>query len=127
MQAPRQERALFELRSNKKRREFFSRLYHRYADVLVTESMAPLAQSPPTEIVRLLRAHGAAECAYLMSYHEELDRRQLSLEEGVALWSESTMPTIVICEDELALFKGELDDAPPQFLIKGALPKRHGS
>lgn len=118
-----QERTMFELSSRTKRSKFFSRLAHRYREVLAADTMTPIASYPAGEeaaqILALLSANAAQGAGYVMSYLEEIDGIECSLPEGVLHVTQAIMPTILVCGNMLALFKAEQDrGAAPMFLMK---------
>lgn len=116
------ERSIFELNSKKKRKNFFSKLCHRYNDIIdnrfMTELSAP--NSNYSEIYRLLMEEGAGRDCYLISYFEELDGKRIPLAQALKNCVGGGMPSIVICDPgKLAYFEAEQQAGPPpRFLLK---------
>jgi hypothetical protein len=123
VKAEHQQRAIFELGSRTTRSKFFSRLAHRYREVLAAETMTPVASYPAAEeaarILALLTGNAAESSTYFMSDHEEIDGIECSLSDGVMHVTQAVMPTVLVCGSALALFKAEQDaGAAPMFLLK---------
>ena len=117
----RRNRALFELKSAKKRIDFFQKLCHRSDTVLVGRFMHPIppSDSAPQRLYALLRANGAPEHCYVMSYDWELDGLELPLVEALESAVGSGMPSILSCiPSKLAYFEAEQEvGAPPRYLL----------
>lgn len=116
------ERSIYELKSKKKRRDFFSKLCHRYNEIIDPRFMIKIEppNSSSMDIFQVLRKEGAGENSYLMSFLDELDGKKMSLSEALENCVGIGMPSIVICTPEkLAYFEAEQEaGSPPRFLLK---------
>jgi len=116
------ERSIFELKSKKKRRDFFSKLCHRYQEIIDMRWSIKIQtpNSDSTTIYDRLLKNGAGNSCYVMSYFQELDREKLPTKEALIQCIGHGMPSIIICTpNELAYFEGEQDSGPPpRFMLK---------
>jgi len=119
----RQDRANYELTSESKRGRFFSRLAHSYSSIFKVELMTKIprlrAEQQFSEIMFMLKTHGAKTHCYIMSYAREFDRKVLPVEEGIYQCVNGSLEAILICSDKLAFFQAErVSGSPPRFLLK---------
>ena len=116
------DRSLFELNSKKKRRDFFSKLSHRYDEIIDLRytTKIPSPNSSSEYIHQILKKHGAGKDCYLLSYFNELDRKMMLLSEALEQCVGRGMSSIVICiPNKLAYFEAEQEvGPPPRFIIK---------
>ncbi len=116
------ERSIYELKSKKKRKDFFSNLCHRYNEVIDSRFMTKIEtpNSSSSDICQILRKEGAGKNCYLLSYFEELDGRRMPLSQALDDCVGIGMPSIVICSPEkLAYFEAEQEAGPPpRFILK---------
>lgn len=116
------ERSIFELRSKRKRINFFNKLCHRYDEIFDARLMAaiPPPNSDSDAIYRLLVNEGAGRDCYLMSHYEELDGKTMLLAEALHSCVGCGMPSVVICDPiQLAYFEAEQEvGPPPRFILK---------
>jgi hypothetical protein len=118
-----QDRANYELASEKKRDRFFSRLAHSYILVLKQKLMTEIprlrAEQEISEIMRMLKIRGAGTHCYIMSSIRGLDREIVPIEDGICRCAHCCMEAIVICSDKLAFFTAErVSASPPRFILK---------
>ncbi len=116
------ERSIFELNSKKKRREFFSKLCHRYDNIIDSRYMTKLKapNSNSKDIYQILMKEGAGKNCYMLSYFEDLDGKTMPLTEALDNCVGRGMPSVVICDPgKLAYFEAEQETgSPPRFLLK---------
>ncbi len=116
------ERSIFELNSKKKRRVFFSKLCHRYADIIDSRYMKELKSqnSSPSDIFQILMKQGAGNNCYMLSYFEDLDGKSMPLTEALDNCVGRGMPSVVICDPgKLVYFEAEQESGPPpRFILK---------
>ena len=112
------ERASLELRSAKKRREFFSRLCHGYARYLIPSCLHAIDQAGSTE--ENLYALAVAVCpdrgqiCYTMGYDNDSTRGVfLEYAQSIALYFESSMALMTMLSPDIALFQAEADFCKP--------------
>jgi hypothetical protein len=116
------DRSLFELNSKKKRKDFFSKLCHRYDQIIDSRytTKLPSPNSSSEHIHQILKKYGAGKDCYLLSYFKDLDRKTMLLSEALEQRVGRGMPNIVICNpNKLAYFEAEQEvGSPPRFIIK---------
>ncbi|WP_026692042.1 hypothetical protein [Peribacillus kribbensis] len=117
-----QDRVLFEMSSDKKRKNALNRLCHSYRTTLREEYMFDIAKpnSDPEAIVKLLKENGAGNSCYVISWDEEIDGKELPLLTALEHAVGMGMPSIISCiPDKLAYFEAEQEVLPsPRFLLK---------
>jgi hypothetical protein len=118
-----QDRANYELTSEKKRDRFFSRLAHSHPLVLKQKLMIKIprlrAEQEISEIMRMLKTRGAGTHCYIMSGIKGLDGERLPIEEGICRCAHCGMEAILICSDKLAFFTAErVSASPPRFILQ---------
>jgi hypothetical protein len=116
------DRILFELFSDKKRKDAIGRLSHSYADVLIEKYMSeiPKPNSSHLEIVTLLEKLGAGKECYVISFSDEIDGKNLSLQVALEKVVGFGMPSLVYCKpNSLAYFESEqCYGAPPRYILR---------
>ena len=116
------ERSLFELRTKKKRRDFFSKIAHSYRYMFRPEVMAVVGSRvrSKTNLEATLAQLGAPRVCYVLSYIEAIDQQVVPLAQAISWLDEHGMPLIIVCGPELALFKAEQEtgDADVVLLYK---------
>jgi hypothetical protein len=120
------DRTRFELRSQKKRSRFFAKLSRGpqgAASILMSELMSPLprfaAEREVNEMSAWLKANGAGQDCYLMSYIKEIDRCRLSLGDAVVKYLNCPMEVVMICGEGLAVVQAErVSGPPPRFALR---------
>jgi len=118
-----QDRAIYELASERKRERFFSRLAHSHLLVLKQKLMTMIprlrAEQEFDEIMRMLKILGAGTYCYIMSDIQGLDRQILHIEEGIYRCTHCCMVAIMVCSDKLAFLQTErVSASPPRFILK---------
>lgn len=111
----RQERSLFELFSEKKRRNFRFKLscYYNFIDKDYMIEV-PKPNSDYKEIMKLLKSYGAPEMSYSISLCDKIDGKHLPLEDAIKVAVGYGMGTIVSCiPEKLAYLEGEQGFGPP--------------
>ena len=117
-----QDRVLFELSSNKKRKDALSRLCHTYRTTLREEYIMEISKpnSDPEGIAKLLKQNGARHSCYVISWDEEIDGMEIPLLTALEKVVGMGMPAIISCiPNKLAYFEAEQEVLPsPRFLLK---------
>ena len=116
VQKQRRERALFELGSESKRVRFLDRLCHTYAGVFDARYLRPLPElgHDPEVLIKRLRKLGAGSTCHVISFNEDIDGRELALEDAIRATLGFGFPSILIClPDSLAYFEAEQEKGPP--------------
>ena len=111
-----QERVLFELSSPKKRLDALSRLCHNYTTTLREKYLIEISKpnSDIEEISVLLKKNGAKKHCYVISWNEDIDGQEMSLESALEHVVGLGMPSIVSCiPGKLAYFESEQEFGPP--------------
>ncbi|MCK1985803.1 MULTISPECIES: hypothetical protein [Peribacillus] len=117
-----QDRVLFELSSNKKRKDALSRLCHTYRTTLREEYIMEISKpnSDPVGIAKLLKQNGAGHSCYVISWDEDIDGMEIPLLTALEKVVGMGMPAIISCiPNKLAYFEAEQEVLPsPRFLLK---------
>lgn len=94
-----QDRILFELASVKKRQHAIGRLSHNYTDVLNNKYMTeiPKPNSNFSNILKLLKKHGAGETCYAISFCSDIDGKHLDLSYALENAVGFGMPSLISC------------------------------
>jgi hypothetical protein len=116
------DRSLFELRSQKKRKDFFSKMCHDYEDRLIRDYMIKLPSFHGNEeiitIKKILAQNGAKKNCYVMSYCERDDGKVVPIEDGIQVCRTCLMSNFLICTEDLVFFQGEFEGSyPPRFIL----------
>ena len=116
----RRERSLFELRSLKKRRKFFDKIYDK--SILDERNIIVLGDEfkskfQSTMLLKLLTDQKIKEKCYLMSAVTELDRVYVSVNDGVDRFLQCYFGTVLVCGENLALVHGEKANAHSPFWL----------
>jgi hypothetical protein len=117
-----QQRVLFELSSNKKRRDRIARIespLECFRKEFIYE--IPKPNSDFEEIEKLLKKQGAGNMCYVMtSIISDMDGKELPLKEALENLIGCGMPFLISCApDKLAYFQGEQGYGPPRrFILK---------
>lgn len=115
-----QERVIFELNSNKKRRNVFSRLCHNYDKLLDNRYMEERSESNYLDIFRILKSYGASKSCYVLSYNSLIDGKYMELDKALHIAVGYGMPSLIVCEsNQLAYFEAEqIQGAPPRYILR---------
>jgi hypothetical protein len=118
----RRDRTVFELTSEKKRRNFFQKLDHRYMTVLDSRFMfrIPPPNSSANGAMLLLKKHGARDRCYVLSQNGELDGLEIPLREALVRVVGMGLSSIISCiPGRLAYFEAEQVAGPaPRFILE---------
>jgi hypothetical protein len=121
VQKNRRERALFELASGSKRGRFIDRLCHDYAGVFDPRYLRPLPDlgHNPSGLLRRLKALGAGGTCHVISFNDEVDGKDITLEDAIRATLGLGLPSILICDPaSLAYFEAEqVQGPPPKYLL----------
>jgi hypothetical protein len=115
-----QPRILYELFSQKKRRNAIDKLNHRYMEMLRKEFMIeiPKPNSDPEEIARLLRKYGAGDTCYSIIW-SDIDGMVLSLDNALDKVVGDGAVIVSCIHGKLAYFEAEQGyGPPPRFILK---------
>lgn len=117
-----QDRIIYELSSEKKRKNALNRLCHNYRDVLIQDYMIkiPKPNSDYNVIANLLIAYGAKDNCYVISYNNEIDGQYLPLILALKKVVGYGMPSIISClPNKLLYFESEQEyGSPARFILK---------
>ncbi|MDR0247853.1 MAG: hypothetical protein LBI16_05630 [Burkholderiales bacterium] len=91
------ERALFLLRSPKKRRDFFQRVHP------ITDYRVDVPRKEALSIEEILKKYGAKDSCYVLTGSGSLDKKIVSLEEGLE-YGYRVWETFLICTENLVLW-----------------------
>ena len=121
VQKKRRERALFELGSESKRGRFIDRLCHDYAGVLDSRYLRPLPDPghDPAGLLKRLKELRAGGTCHVISFNDEVDGKDIALEDAIRATLGLGLPSILICEPaSLAYFEAEqVQGPPPRYLL----------
>lgn len=121
IESDKRDRALYQLTSKKKRRDFFSglrgddgRLRQKFVDNIIIS----VEQNEQQYIISRLRSNGGEESCYMMSYIRELDRQRIALDKGVVCCMACPMETVLVCRANLVFIQGEpVNNVPPRAIL----------
>jgi hypothetical protein len=117
-----QDRIIFELSSEKKRRNALDRLCHNFEKILNENYIIeiPKPNSDYNKILNLLESHGANDNCYVISYNKDIDGQFLLLSSALQKVVGFGMPSIVSClPDKLLYFESEqVYGSPKRFILK---------
>ena len=110
------ERSLFELRSKKKRRNFFNKI------ALIPNYMTEIPKFHPDEevsaLIKILEKYGAKRSCYAISSSNRNDRRILSIKEGIdMIYNNYALTDFLIFTENLAVFQCESGGYRPSRFI----------
>jgi hypothetical protein len=116
-----QNRIIFELNSERKRRSALDRLCHNYGEVLIEKYIIeiPKPNSDYSEILDILKSYGAKENCYAISYNKEIDGQYMLLSTALGKAVGYGMPSIISCiPDKLLYFESEqIYGSPARFIL----------
>lgn len=109
IQKERRERALSLLRHPTKRREFTDNLAHfKWLDARFAQRITANIAHTPSELVALLKQHGAPPFVWVISEDRTLDGQQLPLAEAMTpIWGGNRGTVLSCLPGKLAFFRGE--------------------
>ena len=117
-----QNRIIFELNSEKKRRSALDRLCHNYGEVFIEKYIIeiPKQNSDYNEILNILKYYGAKENCYVISYNKEIDGQYMLLPPVLEKAVGYGMPSIISClPNKLLYFESEqIYGSPARFILK---------
>jgi hypothetical protein len=115
-----QDRVIYELSTPKKREDAIGRLNHNYKNTLNEKYLVkiPKPNSDYTEILNLLKNHGAGDLCYTMSFCEAIDGKHLPLAHALEKAVGYGFPSFISCiPNKLAYFEAEQIFGPPERFI----------
>ncbi|OGO78121.1 MAG: hypothetical protein A2Y23_01570 [Clostridiales bacterium GWB2_37_7] len=117
-----QERIIYELSSEKKRKDAIRRLSHNWNIILNSKYLKQIKEpcSDYTTVLKILEKHGADDVCYSISFCEEIDAKFLHLPNAIEHAFGYGLPSLIICKgNNLAYFEAEQEcGAPPRFILE---------
>jgi hypothetical protein len=121
IQKNRRDRALYELTTESKRWKFCDRLCHDYLGMFESKYLQPISDLgfDPVGLLKRLTKLGAKETCHVISSYDDVDGKQLPLEEAIQATLGRGFPSVLICvADSLAYFEAEqVKGPPPRYLL----------
>jgi hypothetical protein len=116
------DRSLFELRSLKRRKDFFNKMCHNYLDMLICDYVLKLPSfqidMEINAIKTILVKYGAKDNCYFMSHNEDSNDKIIAIENGLEICRSHSMPVFLICTENLVFFHGHYDGKnTPEFIL----------